>query len=134
MGKSSGSRNIPGGGISAPPNPVYPRKIWTQTPFSARGWYTSAHFPVFAQSTALRSYRPVVVHPPSSSSLQLSARVTAVVVADCFDRSLRYPPWATTSRCCCCCCCFCQVVNGHAGLNCDDLFTLIVVLKRSFYL
>ena len=67
-----------------------------------------AHFPIFAPSTALRSCRPAAVQPPSSSSLQLSGRVAAVVVADCFDRSLRYPPYAATSHCCCCYCCSCQ--------------------------
>ena len=48
------------------------------------------HFPILAQSTTLRSCRPAAVQPrSSSSSLQLSARVAAVVVADCFNRSLR---------------------------------------------
>ena len=49
--------------------------------------------------------------PDSSSSLQLYARVAAVVIGDYFDRSLRCSTrlYATTSRCCCFCC-FCQVV------------------------
>ena len=40
------------------------------------------HFPIVAQSTTLRSCRPAAVQPPSSS-LQLIARVAAVVIADC---------------------------------------------------
>ena len=51
--------------------------------------FVHVHFPILAQNTALRSCRPAAVQPPSSSSLQLSARVAAVAVADCFDRSLR---------------------------------------------
>ena len=107
QGKSPGFRNIPGDWVSASPIPVYARKIWMQTAFFC-SWrvtrHTWAHFPIFAQSTPLRSCRPAAVQPPSSSSLQLSGRVAAVVVADCFDRSLRYPPYATTSHCCCCYC------------------------------
>ena len=49
-------------------------------------------FPIFAQSTTLRFYRPAAVQPPSSSSLQLYAGVAAVVVGDHFDRSLRCTP------------------------------------------
>ena len=42
----------------------------------------------------LLSCRPAAVQPPSSSSLQLYKRVAAVVVADCFDRSVPFdtPP------------------------------------------
>ena len=47
------------------------------------------HFPILAQSTTPRSCRPAAVQPPRSSSLQFSARVAAVAVADCFNRSLR---------------------------------------------
>ena len=49
--------------------------------------FVHVHFPILAQSTTLRSCRPAAVQPPSSS-MQLSARVAAVVVADCFGRSL----------------------------------------------
>ena len=67
-------------------------------------------FPILAQITTLRSCHSAAVQPPSSSSLQLSARVAAAVVADCFDRSLRCSTrlYAATSRCCCYCC-SCQV-------------------------
>ena len=51
--------------------------------------FVRVHFPILAQSTTLRSCRPAAVQSPSSSSLQLSARLAAVVAADCFDRSLR---------------------------------------------
>ena len=57
-----------------------------------------------------------VVQPPGSSSLQLYASVADVVVADCFDWSLRCSTrlYATTSRCCCFCC-FCQVSSDLPG-------------------
>ena len=65
-----------------------------------------------AASCLLRFRRTAAVQPPSSNiSLQLYARVAAVVVADCFSRSLRCSTrlYANTSRCCCFYCCFCQV-------------------------
>ena len=67
--------------------------------------FVHVHFPLLAQTTTLRSCRPAAAQPPSSSSLQLSARVAAVVVADCFDRILRCSTrlYAATSRCCCSC-------------------------------
>ena len=83
--------------VSASPIPVYACKIWMQTGFLSLRVHV--RFPILAQSTTLRSCRPAAVQPPSSSSLQLYARVAAVVVADCFDRSLRYSTrlYATTS-------------------------------------
>ena len=63
-----------------------------------------------AQRYNSAAQRPAAVQPPGGSSLQLYARVPAVVVGDYFDRSLRCSTrlYATTSRCCCFCC-FCQV-------------------------
>ena len=63
--------------------------------FSARR-RVHGHFPIFSQRTTLRSCRPAAVQPPSSSSsLQLYGRVVAVVVGDCFDRSVPFvtPPY-----------------------------------------
>ena len=72
--------------------------------FSARRGYTYIYFPILAQNTTLRSCRPAAVKPPCSSNLQLYARVAAVVVADCFDRSvpLVTPPYPIFLLCCRC--------------------------------
>ena len=99
----------PGAGFWHRLSPCTHEIVGCKPRLSARRGYTQAHFLIFAQSTALRSCRPSSVQPPSSSSVQLSARVPPVVVADCFDQSLCYPPYATTSRCGCSRCCFCQV-------------------------
>ena len=99
---SLGLRNIPGDWVSASPLPVYARKNWTQTGFS---WLrVHGHFPIFAQRTTLRSCRPSAVQSPSSSSLQLYARVAAVLVADCVDWSVPVvtSPYPTFLLCCRC--------------------------------
>ena len=73
------------------PNPLSPG---THVRFGCKPGFSAprrvhVRFPIFAESTTLRPCRPEAVQPPSSSSsLQLCARVAAVVVADCFDRSL----------------------------------------------
>ena len=92
----------PGDWVSAPPIAVYARKIWMQTGFFYKRVHV--HFPIFAQSTTLRSCRPAAVQPPSSSSLQLCARVAAAVVADCFDRSVPFVtlPYPIFLLCCGC--------------------------------
>ena len=81
----------PGNWVPASPIPVHARKIWMQTGFFC--WRVYVNFPIFAQSTTIRSCHPAAVQPPSSSSLQLYARVASVAVADCFDRSV---PFVTT--------------------------------------
>ena len=50
----------------------------------------------------LRSCRPAAVQPPSSSSLQIYARLAAVAVADCFDLSVPFvtPPYPIYLLCC----------------------------------
>ena len=93
---------------------LYPLSSCTHVRFGCKPGFSASrrvhvHFPIFAQSSTLRSCRPAAVKPPSSS-VQLYARVAAVVVGDCFDRSLRCFTrlYAITSRCCRYCC-FCQV-------------------------
>ena len=80
--------------------------------------FVHVHFPLLAQTTTLRSCRPAAVQPLSSSSRPLSARVAAIVVADCFDRSLRCSTrlYAATSRCCCYCF-SCQVTSDMPALS-----------------
>ena len=92
-GESPGFRNTPGDGESAFPVPLYAYNIWMQTGFFC--WVVRARFLIFVQSTTLRFCRPATVQPPSSSSLQLYARVAAVVVVDCFDGSVPFvtPPY-----------------------------------------
>lgn len=62
-------------------------------------FFVHVPFPLF---TMQPSCRPVVIYPSSRSSLQMSARVAAIVVADCFDESLRYYTrlYAATPGCC----------------------------------
>ena len=96
----------PGDWFSASPIPVYARKIWMQTGFFC-SYRVHVHFPIFVQSTRLRSCRPEAVQPPSSSSLQLYARVAAVVVADCFEMSVPFvthhiPYFCRASTACAC--------------------------------
>ena len=76
--------------------------------------------------------RPAAVQPPSSSSLQLYARVAAVV--NCFDRSLRCFSrlYATTSRCRCY-----GSVKCHADVKCHsdhDRSNLILLHQLFLYL
>ena len=72
-------------------------------------WYMISYHTKRAQRNNSAAQRPAAVRPPSSS-LQLYARVVAVVVDGYFDQSLRCSTrlYATTSRCCCFCC-SCQV-------------------------
>ena len=69
--------------VSASLIPAYARQISMQTRLFCSCQRVHVSFPLFSQSTTLRCCRPAAVQPPSSSrSLQLYARVAAVVVAD----------------------------------------------------
>ena len=90
---------------------------------------------LFWQSTTLRSCRPAAVRPPSSSSLQLSARVAAVAVADCFDGSLCDAlPAYTRDLSLLLLLLLLSSVKRHGGVNYKNRLNIIFVRKRSLYL
>ena len=110
------SATSPGFGFLHPLSPCTHVRFGCQPGFCARrGYYTYISLllhraPRYDPAAQQQSSPLAAVQPPSSSSLQLYARVAAFVVGDYFDRSLRCSTRldATTSRCCCFSC-FCQV-------------------------
>ena len=107
---------------------------------SRLAYFVRIHFPILAQSTTLPSYRPAAVQPPSSSSLQLSGRVAAVAVADCFDRSLRCStrlyalPLAAAATYCCSCPVSGDMPASNLRVRLTLSLTIILVPNRSLYL
>ena len=77
-----GLRSPPGIGFPHPLSPCMHVRFGCKPVFSARG-YTYTSLCLQRAPRTLRSCRPTAVQPPSSSSLQLYARVAAVAVADC---------------------------------------------------